>query len=210
MKIFVSLLILTIIVLSILLYKNRGKECEKCEKCEKCAKCYDNIQLIQFALKKCMKDFHKICSDNNISYWADGGTLLGAVRDKGIIPHDDDLDVCIFQEDFEKLSSVLKTHPIYEIVLVHNYIYKVKRRDLKANVWVDLFVVSKDDKGIIRYDKKEHRERWSKFYYKESEVFPIKNVPFEDYYISVPNNPIPYLERGYGKNWKTPIVYQRH
>ena len=100
--------------------------------------------------KKCMKDFDKICSDNNISYWADGGTLLGAVRDKGIIPHDDDLDVCIFQEDFDKLSRILNTHPVYELILHNNFIYKVKRRDMNANVWIDLFTVSKDNEGIMK------------------------------------------------------------
>jgi phosphorylcholine metabolism protein LicD len=208
MKILLAFLILIIIslsILSILLY--RKKEYKKCEKCKEC---YDNIQLVQFALKKCMKDFDKICYDNNISYWADGGTLLGAVRDKGIIPHDDDLDICIFQEDFDKLSIILNTHPVYELILYDNFIYKIKRRDMNANVWIDVFIVSKNNEGVIRYIKKEHSDKWPKFYYKESEVYPLKRIPFEDHYISVPNDPVPYLERGYGKSWKTPVVYNRH
>jgi lipopolysaccharide cholinephosphotransferase len=193
MKIVFVLLVIIIIVLLILLYK-KG--------------CYDNIQLVQFALKKYMKDFDKICSDNNISYWADSGTLLGAVRNKGIIPHDDDIDVCVFQKDFDKLSDVLKTHPVYELIILGNF-SKVKRRDVNANVWIDIFIVS-NEKGIIKYAKEEHRNLWPKMIYKEYEVFPLQRVPFEDYYITVPNNPIPYLERSYGKDWKTPVVYDRH
>lgn len=172
--------------------------------------CLDNIQLIQFALKRYIKDFDKICSDNNILYWADGGTLLGAVRNNGIIPHDDDLDICIFQEDFDKLSQIIKTHNDYEIIYFNEFIYKFKRKDIKANVWIDIFIVSKDNQGLITYVKKSHRDRWPKFYYKVSEVFPIKRVKFEDSYVSIPNKPIPYLERGYGKDWKTPIAYNRH
>ena len=81
---------------------------------------------------------------------------------------------------------------------------------MNANVWIDVFIVSKNNKGVIRYIRKDHRDKWPKFYYKESEVYPLKRVQFEDHYITAPNDPVPYLERGYGENWKTPMVYNRH
>ena len=59
----------------------------------------------------CMLDiliqFDKVCRNNNISYWLDGGTLLGAVRHQGFIPWDDDLDVCIQSKDYPKLREAL-------------------------------------------------------------------------------------------------------
>lgn len=55
-----------------------------------------------------LKKFHKICMENGIKYSLYGGTLLGAVREKGFIPWDDDLDVVIVRKEYKKLRSVLK------------------------------------------------------------------------------------------------------
>ena len=45
-------------------------------------------------------------TQNQITYWATGGTLLGAVRNGGLIPWDDDIDVCILEGDEEKLKQL--------------------------------------------------------------------------------------------------------
>lgn len=49
----------------------------------------------------------EVCKKNNIRYFASWGTLLGAVRHKGYIPWDDDMDISLLRPDFEKLLEVL-------------------------------------------------------------------------------------------------------
>ena len=66
------------------------------------------LRTIQKANLEILKRFEKICEDNNIKYWMDFGTLLGAIRHKGFIPWDDDLDVGMMRDDYEKFISLFK------------------------------------------------------------------------------------------------------
>lgn len=53
-------------------------------------------------------EIDKVCRNNNIEYYLEGGSLLGAIRDKGFIPWDDDLDMCIWYKDKDRLIKALK------------------------------------------------------------------------------------------------------
>ena len=64
-----------------------------------------NIQLI---IKNLIKNFAEICNENNLQYWVWGGTLLGTIRHNGFVPWDDDADVAMIREDFNKLRQILK------------------------------------------------------------------------------------------------------
>ena len=60
-------------------------------------------------------DVHNLLVRHQIAYWLDGGSLLGAVRHKGIIPYDDDIDIAIWEGDVLKLITALPELTQYKV-----------------------------------------------------------------------------------------------
>lgn len=89
----------------------------------------DNLALVKYKEKliETLKAFDEICSKYNINYYACSGTAIGAVRHQGFIPWDDDIDVFMLKQDYEKLISICKTQDIdhYKIAQLgdKDYIY---------------------------------------------------------------------------------------
>lgn len=63
---------------------------------------------MQKKLLNMMKWFHNFCVEEDLCYYAIGGTALGAVRHKGFIPWDDDIDVGMPRPDYEKMIDAFK------------------------------------------------------------------------------------------------------
>ena len=55
-----------------------------------------------------LENFTRFCDKNNLMYFLDAGTLIGAVRHKGFIPWDDDIDVCMPMTDYDKFIKLTK------------------------------------------------------------------------------------------------------
>ena len=65
------------------------------------------LRLMQEGNAVLLDIFARKCKEHNLAYWLDYGTLLGAVRHKGFIPWDDDLDVGMLREEYDRLLSLM-------------------------------------------------------------------------------------------------------
>ena len=66
---------------------------------------YGNLEL-HAVLLEAMKDFHDFCEAHGLRYCLHGGTCLGAIRHKGFIPWDDDVDIAMPRKDYDRFLKL--------------------------------------------------------------------------------------------------------
>lgn len=106
----------------------------------------ETLRLIQNANHGFLQIFDNLCKENNIQYWLDFGTLLGAKRHKGFIPWDDDIDIGMPRDDYERFIQLfadnIQAYPelYYDFDCNHRNKCFVKLHHKKSkNIFIDIF-----------------------------------------------------------------------
>lgn len=102
---------------------------------------YNETREIQKDLLKLLIKFDTICRKNEIKYSLHGGTLLGAIREKGFIPWDDDIDVSMNRFEYDKLRKVILLDKDLDLDELTNRFPQIwMKLDDRCSVWLDVFV----------------------------------------------------------------------
>lgn len=128
----------------------------------------ERLEQLHRVLLGMLKDFAALCERNDLRWFVAFGTAIGALRDKGFIPWDDDVDICMPREDLDRLASIVDNdasgrYGIMNSQVNSKYPLATTRLTLKGTEFRDAALQTVDFESCIFLD-----------------LFPLDNVPDDD------------------------------
>ena len=124
----------------------------------------ENLSEHQSMLLQVFKEFDSFCSEHGIRYYAWCGTLIGAIRHGGFIPWDDDIDVAMRREDYDRFISLRdqvcegykiasyhdgeSPYPFAKFYTLQGTIWEYPQFPFIIGPWIDIFPLDKCCDGI--------------------------------------------------------------
>lgn len=196
-----------------------------------------DIHLIQSqcVLIRLLHVFDYICKKNKIKYWMTAGTLIGAIRHKGIIPWDSDIDIAMIPEEYNKLIKVIQKELPHDMFFQcsqtddfndtsWNNTLKAKIRDKYSNYYewlnknksyigkmhnglqLDIFVYSKNKNYIVTGFRNKQRQFHM---YHIDDIYPLTNLYFNGRFCYAPKNYDAYIRKRFGNYMILPPIHKR-
>ena len=133
----------------------------------------------QLIMLDMLVEFDAICKKHNLKYWLDSGTLLGAVRHKGFIPWDDDIDLSMPLEDYRRLKEIAQDE------LSENIFFQTSITDKKFKF--DYIKLRSNKATIVEFHEKDRDVGYHQGVFVD--IFPMITIPnskfYKDYYIEL-------------------------
>lgn len=162
------------------------------------------LRMLQMTEVEMLREIVRICEKNKLQYFLIGGTLLGAIRHKGFIPWDDDLDIAMPRRDYE----LFKKACIRDLSTQY-YLHCI---DLDPEYWVSFIKIRK--KGTL-FEPKQDMTINTPYKGVFVDIFPLDNARKQKSFLQDLQNGIckaltsfQYRRRNATMNTKTPIAIQ--
>ncbi len=106
----------------------------------------DTLRRAQLIMLDMLVEFDALCKKHQLQYWLDSGSLLGAVRHQGFIPWDDDIDLSMPLEDYQRFLSIVEGELSDEIF--------VQNRQTDLNFKLDYTKLRSNRASIVEFHEK--------------------------------------------------------
>ena len=153
----------------------------------------------QVKVVRLLKRSVDVMNKYSIAHWAIGGTLLGQMRNGGIIPWDDDIDLGVLDAEimddipWKDYGLEFRKHPIVQ------FLWRITDVNDHNGVFIDIFTFSRKENGAYMIDSPTFHDQIDL-------LFPLKSMSYHHMQLNVPNDPELYLDKKFGSNWRSKLV----
>lgn len=125
----------------------------------------NTLRRLQLTELDILKAVHAFCTEYDVKYSLYAGTLLGAVRHKGFIPWDDDIDICMTRDEYERFIRLWGEHPVEG--------YTLQNKDNSPAFISSFTKIRKDHTTFLEYENAVGKFHTGIFI----DVFPLDRIP---------------------------------
>lgn len=165
-------------------------------------------------LKFLLREWIHVAKENNIHWFCNGGTMLGAIRDKGIIHYDNDIDLVVLLQDYNKIKNLVGDKCVVDVCEQGFQFHLKNQRYPFIDLWLEAPNPENPNEIILACPYFNNKCTyaanliWPNEKYVTKDVMKLVQLQFEDMMVNVPSNYEYYVKRQYGDDCLVRYVIQ--